>query len=308
MKKYRPLPAGAAYLLLLAAHAVALEVPAGTLIEIRLKAKLSTQNAKPKDPVEAVVIAPVLVNNQFAIPAGAAVRGTVEKSAQAAKPDERSTLVLMFNEIELGGATLKIDAQIAAIDNARESLDEQGQITGILPSETITGQLDAGLNKLSGKYSGLADVLSIAKNAVLKPADTGITYDAGTEFELKLKAALNLDAPGGAGPAAQVGPIPDETALADLVAGEPFQTTAQQPPKPSDVTNILLIGKEEAVQKAFADAGWSTAAGLNTQAKFETFRALAEARAPMRPPAARALRADRSPWPRLRRRAGACPP
>ena len=62
------------------------------------------------------------------------------------------------------------------------------------------------------------------------------------------------------------------------MAREPFQTTAQSPPKPSDITNILLIGSLESVQKAFGDAGWSAAAGLNAQAKFETFRALAEAR------------------------------
>jgi hypothetical protein len=66
--------------------------------------------------------------------------------------------------------------------------------------------------------------------------------------------------------------------LAALAAREPFQTVAQNPPKPSDITNLLLIGSEEQVQKAFADAGWSAAAGLTGRAKFETFRALAENR------------------------------
>ncbi len=53
---------------------------------------------------------------------------------------------------------------------------------------------------------------------------------------------------------------------------------AQDPPKPSDITNLMLIGSEEQVRQAFAAAGWSVAAGLNTEAKFETFRALAENR------------------------------
>ncbi len=259
-------------------RALALEVPAGTSIDIRLKTKVSTQNAKPKDPVDAVVIAPVMAGNEFAIPAGAIVHGTVDKATQATKPDERSALTLSFAEIEVNGTKTKIVCQLAAIDNARESLDDKGQITGILPSETITGELDAGLNKLSGRYSGLAGVLSAAKNAVLKPADTDITYDAGAEMQLKLTAPLSLAAPGGPGPAAQLAAIPNEAALAEFVSHEPFQTVAQNPPKPSDITNILLIGSQESVQKAFADAAWSTAAGLNAQAKFETFRALAEAR------------------------------
>lgn len=261
-----------------AARALALEVPAATPIEIRLKTKISTQTAKPKDPLEAVVIAPVMVGQQFAVPAGAIVRGAVETSTQSTKPDERSVLVLNFNEIEINGAKQKLDAQVATIDNARESVDDQGRVTGILPSETIGGELDAGLNKLAEKYSGLADVLTAAKSAVLKPVDTDITYDAGAELELKLKAPLKLAAAGGPGPAAQVGSIPNEAALAGLVAREPFQTTAQRPPKPSDITTILLIGSEAAVRKAFADAGWSTAAELSAKAKFETFRALVEAR------------------------------
>lgn len=261
-----------------AARAATVVVPAGSQIEIRLKSKISTQTAKPKDPVEAVVIAPVMAGEQFAIPAGAVVRGAVEKTVQAAKADERSVLVLSFNEIEVNGAKVPLQSQLAGIDNARESLDDQGQITGILPSETITGELDSGLNKLASRYSGLADVLGAVKGAVLKPADTEISYDAGTELTLKLKAPLELAAPGGAGPAAGIGPIPDEPALEALVMREPFQTTAQKPPKPSDVTNIILIGSEDAVKKAFGDAGWATAASLDAKAKLETFRALAESR------------------------------
>ena len=51
-------------------------------------------------------------------------------------------------------------------------------------------------------------------------------------------------------------PIADEDALADLVNRQPFQTMAQRPSKPSDVTNLMLIGTLEQVQQAFKDAGW----------------------------------------------------
>ena len=74
-------------------------MPAGTEIQIRLKTKVSTQNARPKDPVEAVVIAPAMVNGKFVIPTGAAVRGTVEKATPSTKADERAVLVLAFTEI-----------------------------------------------------------------------------------------------------------------------------------------------------------------------------------------------------------------
>ena len=73
-------------------------------IQIRLKTKVATPTSKAKDPVEAVVIAPVMVEGQFVIPAGALVRGDVEKATQSTKPDERSTLLLAFTEIEIDGA------------------------------------------------------------------------------------------------------------------------------------------------------------------------------------------------------------
>ncbi len=258
--------------------AFGLRMPAGSEIQIRLKTKVATPTSKPKDLVEAVVIAPVMVEGQFVIPAGAVVRGDVEKTTQSTKPDERSTLLLAFNEIEIGGTKLKLAARVAAVENARESVDEQGQITGIVASETISGRLDAGLNKLAERSSGFADILNTVKKAVLKEPESDITYDAGVEMALALTAPLDLKAPSGPGPAAKLKPIAGENSLIDLVARQPFQTIAQKPPKPSDITNIMLVGTLEEVQQAFKDAGWSNAGALTTEAKLETFRAIAEQR------------------------------
>ncbi len=258
--------------------AFGLRMPVGSEIQIRLKTKVATPTSKAKDPVEAVVIAPVMVEGQFVIPAGAVVRGDVEKATQSTKPDERSTLLLAFNEIEIGGTKLKLAARVASVENARESVDEQGQITGIVASETISGRLDAGLNKLAERSSGFADILNTVKKAVLKEPESDITYDAGVEMALTLTAPLDLKTASGPGPAAKLKPIAGENALLDLVARQPFQTFAQKPPKPSDITNIMLVGTLEEVQQAFKDAGWSNAGALTTEAKLETFRAIAEQR------------------------------
>src|SRR5689334_19060442 len=134
--------------------AAALQVPAGTEIQARLKTKVSTQTNKAKDAVEAVVVAPVMVSGQFVIPAGTVVRGTVDAATQSSKGDERSSLTLSFTEIEFDGVKTKVAAHVSSVENARESVDEGGQITGIVASETISGQLDSGLSKLADKASG----------------------------------------------------------------------------------------------------------------------------------------------------------
>jgi hypothetical protein len=253
-------------------------VPVGTEIQIRLKTKVSTQSSKPKDPVEAVVIAPVMVNGEFVIPAGAVARGTVEKAVQSSKSDERSSLLLSFTELEIAGVKSKLSTQVAAVENARESIDEQGQITGIVASETISGRLDSGLAKLGERAASFADLLGTVKKAVLKEPESDITYDTGVELSLKTTAALELKGPSGPGPAAKLVPVADENGLARMLSRQPFQTVAEKPPKPSDITNIMLVGTLEQVQKAFADGGWSSAAALSAQAKLETFRAIAEQR------------------------------
>jgi len=263
---------------LTAAGAFAIDVPAGTGIQVRLKTRISTQGCKPKDPVESVVIAPVMVNDQFVIPAGAVVRGSLEKCTQSAKGDERSVVALSFTELEIDGTKSKLAAQVVTVENARESVDEQGQINGILAGETITGKLDAGINKLAEKYSGFAGVLGAVKSTVFKAAESDITYEPGVEMSIRLTAPLTLKAASGPGPAAKLQPIADEEALFAMVSKEPFQTVAQNPPKPSDITNLMIAGTEEQVKQIFADAGWSLAAGLDAKAKWETLRAVAENR------------------------------
>jgi hypothetical protein len=251
--------------LLGAACAFAVEIPAGTDIPIRLKAKVSTQTSKAGDAVEAIVVGGPL--------ADAIVRGTIEKSTQSAKGDERSVLTLRFNELEAGEKKTKIEARVGEVDNAREQVDTEGRILGILATETITGKIDQGIGKLAERSAGLADLLGTIKGAVFKAAEGGITYDAGVEMKLLLTAPVDATLPKGN----TLQPLETE-ALAKLIAAEPFQTVAQSPPKPSDITNLLLVGTEEQIQRAFHEAGWNTAAELNALSKFETMRAIAENR------------------------------
>jgi len=264
---------------LAAAQALALQVPAGTEIQIRLKSKVASKISQPNDAVEAQVIAPVMAGHVYAIPAGAPVHGTVAL-VQASNGDQRALLWLRFTTVEVSGSPVAIAARVTAVDNAREKVDAQGQIVGILASDTAAGKLSSELGaldeKLGDKLGGIAGVLSNATKAVTKRVDQDVTFDAGVEMTLQLTAPALLKAPGGPGPLGNLRPVPDRAALAALAAGEPFQTVAQKPPKDSDLTNVMLIGDREQLDQAFADAGWHLASSLNPVAKFETIEALAE--------------------------------
>jgi len=76
---------------------------------------------------------------------------------------------------------------------------------------------------------------------------------------------------------------------------EPFRSRALKPPQPSDITNIMLIGSQQAVEAAFAGAGWRTAATLDKYSGLETFRAIAEGRGYAEAPVSILLLDDKKP-------------
>jgi len=258
--------------------AIAVEVPAGTELQVRLKTKIASNTSKADDPVETIVIAPVTVNGALAIPAGVTLRGVITGASAATDPTVRATLALDFREIEMGGQRIRVHALLTAVENARESVNDKGEIQGILANETLSSRMDSGISKVTEKYSGFGGFLNAAKSAVFKETEGDIGYDSGVEMDLKLTAALTLAGASPPGPDAALQPVADRQALIDLVNRQPFQSRAQKPPQPSDITTLMFIGTEEQVQGAFADAGWHQASKLGEKSKLETMRAVAEDR------------------------------
>ena len=262
---------------LITAGAQALQLPSGTPVQIRLQSKVGSTASRANDSVDAVVIAPVMSGGVYAIPAGATVHGIVAQ-AQPCDGNQRALLVLQFQTVDVAGAPTTIAAHVAAVDNAREKVGDQGQILGVLAKDTFAGKIDAEVSKISDKLGGLGSLLSSATKAVTRRIDQEITYEAGVEMTLSLTSPAVLKVPGGPGPHGQLTPAAKRAALAALAAAQPFQTVAEKPPKNSDLTNLMLIGDKEQIEQAFTDAGWHAASSLNPVAKFETIEALAEDR------------------------------
>jgi len=263
-------------LIALAGICAASEIPTGTQIQIRLTSAVNTASAKANQPFDAVVIAPVLVNGQIAMAAGVKVTGHIKEATAAVKPDDQAVLSLTFDQVsDSRGRRAAIAARLAGVDNARESMDADGRILGIIASQTGSGRLDQGINKVAERNQGLADLLGAIKQAVVKEADANIDYEPGVEMTIELTKALNWT---GAASGPNVRSIEPQGELIALIARLPFQTTAAKPPRPSDFTNLMFLGSQQDLENAFQQAGWSAAAALNGQSKLETFRAMTEMR------------------------------
>ena len=233
----------------------AVEIPAGAELHIRLLDKVGTTVSKPKQAVRAVLIAPVVQDNQIVIPAGADVTGTVKTAQAAAQASERSVLELEFTSIDLPGDKEKLSAKVASVDNARETVDDAGRILGIVAGETFAARIDQGIGKVAGRYAGLADMLKAAKEVVgVKEAEGDISYESGAEMTLKLTQPLQVRKPS-EGDAAKLRPFPSEAEIIDMVTAQPFRTLAANPPRPSDITNIMFIGTQERARES-VHRGW----------------------------------------------------
>ncbi len=255
-------------------------VPAGAELHVRLTSEASSE--KPSgQPIAAVLIMPVFVNGIPAVAAGALLSGNTADAASA-KPgtqdaaEQPATLRIQFTAIADQAAHAKtLHCALIAVDNARESIDSTGLVTGISASQTFTARLDQGIGKLAPQYGSLAELLAGLKGVLVQKADPSIDYKPGVELTLKLTEPLDWTAPAAAN---FPNPITPAAALLTLVNSQPLRTTAAKPPEPSDFTNLMFIGAQQQLLAAFHDAGWVEGDRVTGLSKFETARAIMEDR------------------------------
>lgn len=255
-------------------------VPAGTDIQIRLTNTVSSDQSSGQT-VTAVVVAPVFVNGVVAIDFGTTLQGRTSDASAAVSAsngitEQPAKLRLHFDQIQSAEAGSRpLSAVLSAVDNARESVDNAGLITGIKASETYEARIDQGLNKLSTRNEQLAQILTAVEGAIVKKVDPSITYQPGTDMTLKLTHDLNWVPPSNPKAIARFG---SPGLLVSLVNAEPFRTVALKPPSLSDMTNLMFIGTLDQISNAFQAAGWFPASALGADSKWETARAIIENR------------------------------
>jgi hypothetical protein len=267
------MPRAFLFILCLAMPALtAATLAAGTQLEIRLRTKVASSSSKEKDPVEAILIQPVVSGGRIVVPAGAQVRGEVKKATPIAKPGERAALELQFSILD----GTEIETKLVEVDNARETVDETGRIVGILASETYAGKLDEGVERVSKKYSKLGGFLDAVRSAVFQEPDPEIVYDVGVEMTLSLTKAAEWK--GGAAAQPNPAPVSPEAEVFHLVNSQPWRTATEAQSTPSDLTNLMFLAGEERLTAAFEAAGWASAAQLSAVSRIEVVRAVAESR------------------------------
>lgn len=217
------------------------------------------------DPIEAVVIAPVVSKGgNVLIPPGARLSGRVQSVGRLGLglKRARASIQLQFDTLQLPDLpNLPIHARVAAVETAKERVSEDGVIGGIRPAASVSSTAsyyvlpvlclnpDFGLPVLGIKF------------LIARSPDSEIYFPTGTEFVVRVVDPLEIPANQSEYHSSTVQPLSSyDFATAEALLGRlPTQQADQGPKHPSDLLNILFLGSSEQLARAFHAAGWSGA-------------------------------------------------
>ena len=281
---------------LIAVAPVPAAIPAHTTFEIRLLTPISSYYSKPGDEVRGVVVEAVCVGSGSFFPPGTVVRGTVKSLHRVGLGiwHETAKVDLQFREAQLAdGRTLPIAARLVSVDNARERVDSKGAIRGIRATATLSNRVGERLALATmGHPIALIPILAM-ETLLLRFPDPEIEYRPGTDLHLVLDSALAL--PPTAGCVDRIPQLDQSRELQDLVAKLPYWTYTQRQHKAMDPTNLMVIGTEEELNRAFGSAGWSGSRSYSPAADLGVVRAIAEDHADREAPMRTLLLDDQEP-------------
>lgn len=262
--------------------------PAGTAVEARLLTPISSYTAKPGSEIEAVITTPVCPAGNDALPSGAILRGVVKKVHRVGLGllHETAGMRLEFRELIFSdGRAYPVESHLTGIDNARESVDSHGSIHGIRATATISNRIGQRLAFLAMGHPAAILPLFALESAMFHFPEPEIELNRGADFHLAVEFPPEWGEVSRCAAAEEVSES-DWSELHSIVDSLPYWTYSKRQSQPLDLVNLVFIGSEDHISRAFAAAGWLGSRPNSMHAGIKAIRAIAEnhalADAPMR--------------------------
>ncbi len=245
-------------LVALCVAAGAAEVPAGQILEVRLLETTSSRSSRVGQRVRAVLIAPVIVDGNVTVPAGALVEGhvsTVVKFGFGVK-NSHARIGYRFDSLRLeSGKTAPLDAQLIRVDGAREHVDEIGQVHGISPVVSVSSALAFYAWRLVMMEPVVGTAVWGTKFILAPAPDPEVTLPTGTELLLRTQVTADVPAeePSTAVPAIPSGDLRQFSLIA---GGMREGRIRRKSGELGDRLNLLFAGSRQELESAFGATGW----------------------------------------------------
>ncbi len=271
---------------MLAAHGL----PAGTQLHVRLINTVGSYASKVGTPVKAVLIAPVVADNEVLLPVGSLLTGAVKAVNRVGYGirHETATLDLAFTNITFPkGDDQPLSARVSEVDTGRESVNRNGNIQELRSTSSITYRI-TGYIRTALMWEVHAQVATwLIRSLIVQVPEPEIYFPAGVELTVTLNQPLLISQPADEVEGARHLSCAERAELVSLARELPFRTTMPTTNRPSDVTNLMFVGTREEIAAAFRAAGWQEAERRSFRSNIRLIRAVGEnggyASAPMSP-------------------------
>jgi hypothetical protein len=154
---------------------MAMDVPSGTALELKLETPVASETSEVEDTVRATVAKPVVVSGMTVIPAGAPVTGTVIAAERSGRVKGRASVSIRFNRVVVAATPYNIrTATIVRRAEATKGEDAKkiaiGAGAGAAIGAIAGGKKGAAIGAGIGGGAGTGTVLATRGEEVSVPA------------------------------------------------------------------------------------------------------------------------------------------
>jgi hypothetical protein len=171
---------------------MAMDVAAGTPLEITLETAVASDTSKAEDAVRGRVANAVVVSGMTAIPAGAPVRGTVVAVERAGKVKGRASIALRFNEVMVANTPYRIQTT-RIVRQAEATKGEDAKKIG------IGAGIGTAIGAIAGGKKGAAIGAGVGggagTGAVLATRGEEVRIPAGARLRTTVDSNVKINAP-----------------------------------------------------------------------------------------------------------------
>jgi hypothetical protein len=173
----------------LPASATSSEIPAGTLLRVRVNQAISTRRNVRGDRFTATLAEPVMVKGQAVLPRGTRMHGHVLVSSASGRMKGRARLVLSLDSFERNGHRYRIDTTAASrVSTSHKKRNEIGIGGGSAIGAAIGAIAGGGKGALIGAGAGAAagtvGAAVTGKKEVTIPAESLMRFTLGARVRV----------------------------------------------------------------------------------------------------------------------------
>lgn len=262
-------------------------------ISVRLLTDVNSGSDMRGKPVRAIVIAPLMLDSHVIIAPRSILEGTIVDAGKENDGGERHFVRLQFTSLTLiDGTREKFDARVVSVDNARETVTDDGRILGPAKASLAKSKEDWAAAALGSVVPIGGVILFAATRGESDERNRRINYPAGTDMVVKVSSnldVLKLPQP------PKIDSVASNVALAELLTRVPLRAVAAGGRIPGDFVNVIVLGSEAQVKSAFTAAGWDSPNKMGTRADFDTFIKTAKGQGYSHEPVSQQLMFGRAP-------------